>query len=117
MSHDFCDGRWPVELYELGGNRKCHFAASVGVHRHIDTPLMRDRAATLLVPESARLNRVSPFQNFGRMGTVEEMGRLDLFLATEDCSFLTGQAIVGHCQPAALRLRRFRSETLLPRSL
>ena len=29
----------------------------------------------------------------GRMGTIEEMGHLALFLATEDSSFLTGQAI------------------------
>lgn len=32
-------------------------------------------------------------QVFGRMGTSEEIGRIALFLATEDSSFLTGQAI------------------------
>ncbi|HAW32362.1 MAG TPA: oxidoreductase, partial [Planctomycetaceae bacterium] len=32
-------------------------------------------------------------QVFKRMGTIEEMGKLALFLATDDSSFLTGQAI------------------------
>lgn len=59
---------------------------------NIDTPLMRDWAATLPDPNSA-LERVSKLQVFGRMGTIEEMGRIALFLATEDSSFLTGQAI------------------------
>jgi NAD(P)-dependent dehydrogenase (short-subunit alcohol dehydrogenase family) len=59
---------------------------------NIDTPLMRDWAATLDDPDSA-LERVSALQVFGRMGTSEEMGRIALFLATEDSSFLTGQAI------------------------
>ena len=59
---------------------------------NIDTPLMRDWAATLPDPESA-LERVSKLQVFGRMGTIEEIGRIALFLATEDSSFLTGQAI------------------------
>eukprot|EP00913_Durusdinium_trenchii_P023349 g21927.t1 len=59
---------------------------------NIDTPLMRDWAATLPDPESA-LNRVSALQVFDRMGTIEEMGRVALFLATEDSSFVTGQAI------------------------
>ncbi len=59
---------------------------------NIDTPLMRDWAATLDDPEEA-LNRVSRLQVFGRMGTIEEIGRVALFLATDDSSFLTGQAI------------------------
>jgi L-fucose dehydrogenase len=59
---------------------------------NIDTPLMRDWAATLPDPESA-LERVSKLQVFGRMGTIEEIGRIALFLATDDSSFLTGQAI------------------------
>jgi len=59
---------------------------------NIDTPLMRDWAATLDDPESA-LQRVSEMQVFGRMGTAEEMGRIALFLATEESSFITGQAI------------------------
>jgi len=59
---------------------------------NIDTPLMREWAATLDDPESA-LARVADQQLFGRMGTAEEMGRIALFLATDDSSFLTGQAI------------------------
>ena len=59
---------------------------------NIDTPLMRQWAATLDDPESA-LERVAALQVFGRMGTPEEIGRVALFLATEDSSFITGQAI------------------------
>ncbi|QDT93380.1 SDR family oxidoreductase [Gimesia algae] len=59
---------------------------------NIDTPLMRDWAATLPDAENA-LKTVADLQVFKRMGTIEEMGKLALFLATEDSSFLTGQAI------------------------
>lgn len=59
---------------------------------NVDTPLMRDWAATLPDPQSA-LDRVSALQVFGRMGTGEEIGRIALFLATNDSSFMTGQAI------------------------
>lgn len=59
---------------------------------NIDTPLMREWAATLDDPESA-LERVARLQVFGRMGTPEEIGTIALFLATDDSSFLTGQAI------------------------
>jgi L-fucose dehydrogenase len=59
---------------------------------NIDTPLMRDWAATLPDPASA-LDRVSMMQVFGRMGTIEEMGEIALFLASEESSFITGQAI------------------------
>jgi L-fucose dehydrogenase len=59
---------------------------------NVDTPLMRDWAATLPDPQSA-LERVAGLQVFGRMATGEEIGRIALFLATDDSSFLTGQAI------------------------
>lgn len=59
---------------------------------NIDTPLMRDWAATLPDPESA-LQRVAAMQVFGRMGTIEEMGEIALFLASDASSFITGQAI------------------------
>ena len=59
---------------------------------NVDTPLMRDWAATLDDPQSA-LDRVSQLQVFGRMASPEEIGRIAIFLATEDSSFLTGQAI------------------------
>jgi L-fucose dehydrogenase len=59
---------------------------------NVDTPLMREWAATLPDPESA-LERVSSLQVFGRMAQPEEIGRVCLFLATEDSSFVTGQGI------------------------
>ncbi len=59
---------------------------------NVDTPLMRDWAATLDDPDSA-LDRVSKLQVLGRMASPEEIGRVALFLATEESSFLTGQAI------------------------
>jgi NAD(P)-dependent dehydrogenase (short-subunit alcohol dehydrogenase family) len=59
---------------------------------NIDTPLMHEWANTLDDPASA-LDRVAKLQVFGRMGSPEEIGRTALFLATEDSSFLTGQAL------------------------
>ena len=53
---------------------------------------MRDWAATLPDPVSA-LARVASLQVFGRMATSEEIGKIALFLATDDSSFITGQAI------------------------
>lgn len=59
---------------------------------NVDTPLMREWAATLDDPESA-LQRVAELQVFGRLATPEEIGRVCLFLATDDSSFITGQGI------------------------
>ncbi len=59
---------------------------------NVDTPLMRDWAATLDDPDSA-LRRVAELQVFGRMADPEEIGRVCLFLATDDSSFVTGQGI------------------------
>jgi NAD(P)-dependent dehydrogenase (short-subunit alcohol dehydrogenase family) len=59
---------------------------------NVDTPLMRAWAATLDDPESA-LDRVAKLQVFGRMADSEEIGRVCLFLSTEDSSFITGQGI------------------------
>lgn len=59
---------------------------------NVDTPLMREWAATLDDPDSA-LDRVANLQVIGRMAQPEEIGRIALFLATDDSSFLTGQAI------------------------
>ncbi len=59
---------------------------------NVDTPLMREWAATLPDPESA-LKRVAELQVFGRMAVPEEIGRVCLFLATDDSSFITGQGI------------------------
>lgn len=59
---------------------------------NVDTPLMREWASTLDDPQSA-LDRVSQLQVFGRMATPIEIGKIALFLATDDASFITGQAI------------------------
>ncbi|MFV0446516.1 MAG: SDR family NAD(P)-dependent oxidoreductase [Planctomycetaceae bacterium] len=59
---------------------------------NVDTPLMRDWAATLDDPQTA-LDRVAALQVLGRMATPEEIGHVCLFLATEDSSFITGQGI------------------------
>ncbi|MBW3595648.1 MAG: glucose 1-dehydrogenase [Planctomycetes bacterium] len=59
---------------------------------NVDTPMMHEWAATLPDPKSA-LQRVAALQVFGRMATSEEIGRIALFLASDDASFLTGQAI------------------------
>lgn len=59
---------------------------------NVDTPLMREWAATLDDPKSA-LQRVADMQVFGRMAAPQEIGRVCLFLATEDSSFVTGQGI------------------------
>ena len=59
---------------------------------NIDTPLMRSWAASLDRPHEA-LERAARLQVFGRMGTSEEMGRICLFLASDDSSFITGQAM------------------------
>jgi len=59
---------------------------------NVDTPLMRDWANTLDDPESA-LKRIADLQVFKRMATIDEIGKVVLFLATEDSSFITGQGI------------------------
>lgn len=59
---------------------------------NVDTPLMREWAATLPDPVSA-LQRVADLQVFRRMASPEEIGRVCLFLASEDSSFVTGQGI------------------------
>jgi L-fucose dehydrogenase len=59
---------------------------------NVDTPLMRAWAATLDDPQSA-LDRVAQLQVFGRMADPDEIGRVCLFLSTDDSSFVTGQGI------------------------
>jgi len=59
---------------------------------NVDTPLMREWANTLDDPESA-LKRIADLQVFKRMATIQEIGKVVLFLATEDSSFVTGQGI------------------------
>jgi NAD(P)-dependent dehydrogenase (short-subunit alcohol dehydrogenase family) len=59
---------------------------------NVDTPLMRAWAATLPDPEAA-LDRIAALQPLGRMADIEEMGRVCLFLATDESSFITGQGL------------------------
>lgn len=59
---------------------------------NVDTPLMRQWASSLADPQAA-LERIAALQPIGRMADVEEMGRVCLFLATEDSSFITGQGL------------------------
>ncbi len=59
---------------------------------NVDTPLMREWAATLDDPTSA-LERVASLQVLGRMATPQEIGRVCLFLASDDSSFITGQGL------------------------
>ncbi|MCE2784924.1 MAG: SDR family oxidoreductase [Pirellula sp.] len=59
---------------------------------NVDTPLMRSWAASLQDPQAA-LERIAALQPIGRMADVDEMGRVCLFLATEDSSFITGQGL------------------------
>ncbi len=59
---------------------------------NVDTPLMREWAETLEDPQSA-LERVASLQVFKRMATPREIGQVCLFLASDQSSFITGQAI------------------------
>ena len=59
---------------------------------NVDTPLMHAWANTLDDPATA-LKRVAELQVLKRMASPEEIGRVCLFLATADSSFVTGQAI------------------------
>jgi L-fucose dehydrogenase len=59
---------------------------------NVDTPLMRQWASTLPDPEAA-LSRIAALQPLNRMADIEEIGRVCLFLATEDSSFITGQGL------------------------
>lgn len=59
---------------------------------HVDTPLLQNWAKTLPDP-AAGLERAAKVQVLGRMASIEEIGRVALFLATDDSSFVTGQAI------------------------
>jgi L-fucose dehydrogenase len=59
---------------------------------NVDTPLMRRWAATLPDPQAA-LARIADLQPLKRMATAQEVGRVCLFLASNDASFVTGQGI------------------------
>ncbi len=56
------------------------------------TPLMRQWADTQYDPAAA-LKMVDSWHPIGRMATVEEIGEVCAFLASDEASFITGQAI------------------------
>lgn len=59
---------------------------------HVDTPLLQAWAKTLPDP-AIGLDKAAKVQVLGRMAHIEEIGRVALFLASEDASFVTGQSI------------------------
>jgi NAD(P)-dependent dehydrogenase (short-subunit alcohol dehydrogenase family) len=56
------------------------------------TPLMEEWANTQYDPAAA-LKMVDSWHPIGRMATIEEIGEVCAFLASEEASFMTGQAI------------------------
>lgn len=56
------------------------------------TPLMQEWANTQYDPAAA-LKMVDSWHPIGRMATIEEMGEVCAFLASDEASFITGQAI------------------------
>ncbi len=59
---------------------------------NVDTPLMRAWANSLPDPDAA-VQRMANLQVFKRLAQPEEIGRVCLFLASDDSSFVTGQGI------------------------
>ena len=59
---------------------------------NVDTPLMHEWANSLADPAGA-LQRIAGLQPIGRMAVPAEIGRVCLFLASDDSSFITGQGI------------------------
>ena len=56
------------------------------------TPLMKEWADTQYDPKAA-LQMVDEWHLLGRMATIEEIGEVCAFLASDEASFITGQAI------------------------
>ncbi len=56
------------------------------------TPLMREWADTQYDPAAA-LKMVDGWHPIGRMATIEEIGEVCAFLASEEAAFITGQVI------------------------
>ena len=59
---------------------------------NIDTSMLRNWASSLEQPAIA-MQQVANFQVLKRIGTAEEVGKVALFLASDDSSFITGQCI------------------------
>ena len=56
------------------------------------TPLMREWAGTEFDPETA-LQSVDHIHPLGRLATIEDMGVVCAFLASDEASFMTGQTV------------------------
>lgn len=61
----------------------------------VRTPLMEDWAKTQGDDPEAFLANVDRLHPMGRMGTIDEIGQICAFLASDEASFITGQAIVA----------------------
>jgi NAD(P)-dependent dehydrogenase (short-subunit alcohol dehydrogenase family) len=59
----------------------------------VDTPSLRQRIASAPDPEAARRAFIAR-QPMGRLGTVDEIAAMALYLASDDSRYMTGQAIV-----------------------
>ena len=58
----------------------------------VDTPMMREWAATLDNPDEA-LKKEDANHALGRMATIDDIGEVCAFLASDEARFITGQAI------------------------
>jgi len=61
---------------------------------NVMTPLMKEWAGSLNNPAEA-LSLVESFQPINRMASIEEMGEVAAFLASDESSFITGQALMA----------------------
>ncbi len=71
---------------------------------NVMTPLMKEWAASLENPATA-LDLAASLQPLGRMASIEEIGEVCAFLASNEASFVTGQALCAD-GGAALGYRR-----------
>lgn len=60
----------------------------------IDTPMLRGVAKDYGVTEESFINTLSGSVPLKRLGTIEEMGDLAVFLASDESKYITGQEIV-----------------------
>ncbi len=61
---------------------------------NVDTPLMREWAATLPDPEMG-VDMACSTQPAGRMASIEEMGEIAAFLASDEASFVNGNTMIA----------------------
>ena len=61
---------------------------------YVDTPLLRGAAKELGMGETEFVNMVAKSVPMKRLGTIDEIGDLAVFLASEESKYITGQEIV-----------------------